>query len=43
MGQLRRPSDVAVDKDGDVYVTDWRNHKVEVYDAEGYPRYDICR
>ena len=34
-GKLRRPSDVAVDADGDVYVTDWGQSKVEVYDADG--------
>ena len=34
-GKLHRPSDVAVDADGDVYVTDWGQDKVEVYDAHG--------
>ena len=33
--KLHRPSDVAVDADGDVYVTDWGQDKVEVYDAHG--------
>jgi sugar lactone lactonase YvrE len=26
---------VAVDLDGDVYVCDWANHRVQVFDAEG--------
>ena len=34
-GKLHRPSDVAVDSDGDVYVCDWGQDKVEVYDADG--------
>jgi hypothetical protein len=32
---LNHPSDVAVDDEGDVYVCDWANHLVRVYDAEG--------
>ena len=34
-GQVQHPSDVAVDRDGDVYITDWWNHKLEVYDSAG--------
>ena len=34
-GQLHRPSNVAIDKDGDIYVSDWGNHRLNVYDAEG--------
>ena len=34
-GKLHRPSDVAVDADGDIYVCDWGQDKVEVYDADG--------
>ena len=33
--QLNRPSDVAVDPDGDVYVCDWANHRVQVFDPDG--------
>ena len=29
------PSGVAVDSDGDVYVTDWGNHRVQIYDSNG--------
>jgi len=31
------PTDVAVDPDGDIYVTDWGNHRVSIFDAEGSP------
>ena len=34
-GELNHPSDVAVDKDGDVYVVDWANDRVQIYDPEG--------
>jgi DNA-binding beta-propeller fold protein YncE len=34
-GLLNHPTDVAVDTDGDIYVTDWGNHRVCVFDAEG--------
>jgi DNA-binding beta-propeller fold protein YncE len=30
-----RPADVAVDPDGDVYVCDWANHLVQVFDPDG--------
>ena len=33
-GQLNRPTDVAVDPDGDVYVCDWANHRVQVFDPK---------
>ena len=36
-GLLNHPTDVAVDSDGDIYVTDWGNHRVCVFDAEGKP------
>jgi DNA-binding beta-propeller fold protein YncE len=36
---LNHPTDVAVDSDGDIYVTDWGNHRVCVFDSEGRP---IC-
>lgn len=36
-GLLNHPTDVAVDPDGDIYVTDWGNHRVCVFDAEGQP------
>ncbi len=35
--KLNHPTDVAVDSDGDIYVTDWGNHRVCVFDAEGNP------
>ena len=30
-GELNHPADVAVDKDGDIYVTDWANSRVQIY------------
>jgi DNA-binding beta-propeller fold protein YncE len=36
-GLLNHPTDVAVDTDGDIYVTDWGNHRVSVFDSEGKP------
>jgi DNA-binding beta-propeller fold protein YncE len=36
-GILNHPTDVAVDTDGDIYVADWGNHRVCVFDAEGKP------
>ena len=36
-GLLNHPTGVAVDPDGDIYVTDWGNHRVCVFDAEGKP------
>src|SRR5439155_24736051 len=36
-GTLNHPTDVAVDPDGDIYVTDWGNHRVCVFDSEGSP------
>jgi tripartite motif-containing protein 71 len=35
LGQLYRPSSVALDKDGDVYVADWGNDRVHVFDPDG--------
>ena len=34
-GDFGGPSNVAVDKDGNVYVTDTMNNRVEIFDAEG--------
>ena len=34
-GELSRPADVAVDKDGDIWVTDNRNDRVEVFGPDG--------
>ena len=34
-GELNRPSDVAVDPDGDIYVCDWGNDRVQAFDASG--------
>jgi len=36
-GKLNHPTDVAVDTDGDIYVTDWGNHRVCVFDPDGKP------
>ena len=33
--RLNHPSDVAVDSEGDVYVTDWGNKKVQIFDSDG--------
>jgi DNA-binding beta-propeller fold protein YncE len=35
--QFNHPTDVAVDSDGDIYVCDWGNHRVCVFDPEGCP------
>ena len=32
---MNHPSDVAVDSEGDVYVTDWGNKKVQIFDSDG--------
>ena len=34
-GEFNRPCGVAVDKDGVIYVTDWMNHRLQVFDREG--------
>ena len=34
-GELNHPANVAVDKDGDIYVSDWANDRVQVYTPEG--------
>ena len=34
-GQLDRPAGVAVDSDGDIYVADMRNNRVQQFDATG--------
>ena len=34
-GQLHRPAGVAVDQDGDVYVADWGNERVQVFSPDG--------
>src|SRR6476660_2538658 len=36
-GLLNHPTDVAVDPDGDIYVTDWGNHRVSIFEADGTP------
>ena len=35
LGELKRPSGVAVDSDGDVYVADWGSNLLQVYAADG--------
>ncbi len=34
-GQFNRPAGIAVDGDGDVYVADWHNHRVQVFSPQG--------
>ena len=34
-GELKRPSGVAVDRQGVIYVADWGNERVQIFDAEG--------
>jgi tripartite motif-containing protein 71 len=36
-GLLNHPTDVAVDTDGDIYICDWGNHRVSIFDSEGSP------
>jgi DNA-binding beta-propeller fold protein YncE len=36
-GLFNHPTDVAVDSDYDIYVADWGNHRVCVFDSEGNP------
>ena len=35
-GDFSRPTNVAVDKDGNLYVTDTFNNRVEIFDADGH-------
>ena len=35
LGSLNHPVGVAIDSDGDVYVTDWGNHRVQIYEPDG--------
>ena len=34
-GILNHPTDVAVDPDGDIYVADWGNHRLCIFDKDG--------
>ena len=34
-GELNRPTGVAVDKEGIIYVTDFKNDRLQVFDADG--------
>jgi DNA-binding beta-propeller fold protein YncE len=34
---LNHPTSVAVDPDGDIYVTDWANHRLCIFDKTGQP------
>ncbi|HYZ21516.1 MAG TPA: NHL repeat-containing protein [Rhodopila sp.] len=36
-GLLNHPTDVAVDNDGDIYIADWGNHRISIFDREGRP------
>ena len=33
-GQLNRPTGIATDADGDIYVCDWMNDRVQIFDAQ---------
>ena len=35
VGEIRRPTGVAVDADGDVYVTDWSHHRLQIFGPDG--------
>ena len=34
-GQFNRPTGIAVDGHGDIYVADWGNNRVQLFDADG--------
>ena len=34
-GEFNRPTGVAVDRDGTIYVTDFKNDRLQVFDADG--------
>lgn len=34
-GELCRPSGVTVDRDGDIYVADWGNNRIQLFNSEG--------
>src|SRR5918999_741467 len=34
-GEFNRPNGIAVDADGDIYVCDWLNGRVQVFDSQG--------
>ena len=36
-GELKRPTGVAVDSEGIIYVADWDNDRVQVFDSNGLP------
>jgi DNA-binding beta-propeller fold protein YncE len=36
-GLLNHPTDVAVDSDGDIYIADWGNHRISIFDRHGRP------
>jgi DNA-binding beta-propeller fold protein YncE len=36
-GVLNHPTSVAIDPDGDIYVTDWANHRLSIFDKDGRP------
>jgi DNA-binding beta-propeller fold protein YncE len=34
-GEFDRPTDVAVDHDGVIYVSDWLNNRLQIFDETG--------
>ena len=42
-GQFKRPTGIAPDKAGNLYVTDSHNHRVQVFDYRGKFLYAFCR
>ena len=43
VGFFNRPTGVAVDKDGDIYVADWLNNRVQVLDSRGAVHHRVHR
>ena len=33
--QLNHPSDISIDSDGDIYIADWANNRVQIFDQTG--------
>ena len=41
-GEFNRPTDVAVDNEGTIYVTDYKNDRVQIFDGDGKIRYQAA-